>query len=96
MVGRLRDVVGDVEKEDAEREQDDDPDLHLLTGRAEEDGEEEDGREHARHDDVHDVERVTATQVDAEGDVGVTLARTTLVVELLARHVRRQDRPLAV
>ena len=37
MVGRARDAVGDIEQEDAEGEQHDDPDLHLLRRRTEED-----------------------------------------------------------
>ena len=83
MVGRLGDVVGDVEQEDAEGEQDDDADLHLLAGRAEEDGEQQDGREDARQDHVEDVIGVAPPQADAEGDVGETLLRGALVEELV-------------
>ena len=84
MVGRLRDVVGDVEEEDAEGQEDDDADLHLLSGRAEEDGEEEDGREDAGQYHVEDVVGVATPQVDAEGDVGEALVRTAAVEELVA------------
>ena len=84
MVGRLGDVVGDVEQEDAEGEQHDDPDLDLLGRRAEEDGEEQDGRQDAGQDDVEGVVGVATLQVDAEGDVREALVRTALVEELVS------------
>ena len=82
MVGRTRDAVGDVEQEDAEGQQDDDADLHLLCRGAEEDGEKEDGRHQTRQYHVHDIERIAASQVDHEDDVGEPLGGSRLEEEL--------------
>ena len=96
MIGRFRDAVGDVEQEDAEREQDDDADLHLLRRRAEEDGQEEDGRHQARQDHVHDVERVASSHEDAERHVGEPFGGTRIEEELVPLHPRPFNAPLAV
>ena len=47
MIGGLRNTAGHVEEEDPEREQDDDSYLHFLSGRAEEDREQQNGRHDA-------------------------------------------------
>lgn len=96
MVGRLGDVAGNVQQEDTKTEQQNDADLDLLRGRTEEDGQQEDTGHERRHYHVDDVEQVTSTQVNGEGDVGEHLTRQTGVGQLLVYGTSRQYFPLAV
>ena len=96
MIRCLRDVTGHVQQEDPEGQQHDDADLDLLSGSAEEDRQQQYRRQDRRQDDVQDVERVTSTYEDAEGDVGELLVRTAGVGELLPIDHRVQHFPLAV
>ena len=70
--------------------------MDLLRRRTEEDRQEKRRRQHAGHDDVHDVERLPASEEDGEGDVGEASIGTAFEEELVSRHRRRQDLPLAV
>ena len=70
--------------------------MHLLRRRAEEDGEEDGGGEDAGQDDVHDVERVFALDVDGELDEGEALVGTAGEEELVPVDLRVQHLPLAV
>ena len=70
--------------------------MHLLRRRAEEDGEENGGGEDAGQDDIHDVERVFALDVNRELDEGEALIRTAGKEELVAVHLRIQHLPLTV
>jgi hypothetical protein len=96
VVGGLWDAVGDVEEEDAEGEEHDDSDLHFLRRRAEEDGEQEDGRHQTGQDDVHNVEGIASLHVQDKLHVGEALRRAAFEGELLADDLRRVDLPLAV
>ena len=87
MIRRLRYVVGHVEQENAKREEHNNPDLHFLTWRAEKDGKEQYWRQDAGQNDVHNVEGMTTSHVDDEGNVGELLVRAVLVVELLAMNL---------
>ena len=96
MVGSARYRVCDVQQKQPEAEQRGDSYVHLLRRRAEEDREENGGGEDAGQDDVHDVERVFALDVNGELDEGEALVGTAGEEELVAVHLRVQHLPLAV
>ena len=87
MIARFRYRIGDIEQEDSEGQQDHHPDLYFLSWSAEEDGQQQDRRHERWQDDIHDVERVPASEVDMEGDVCKPLIWTAVKVKLSATNV---------
>ena len=88
--------VGDIDEEETKREKGGDPDVDLLRGNTVEDREKHGGSEDPRKYDVHDVERVTSTEVYSEGNVGEPLMRATFEVEFIPNGGRLQHIPFSV
>jgi len=96
VVGRARYSVGDVDKEEAEREQSGDPDVDLLRRNTVEDRQEQRRGEDARENHVHDVELVPSAKSNFESDVREQFVWTTLEVEFTSLNARPSDLPLTV
>ena len=96
MIGRSWNGIGNVDEEQAKRQQRGDADVDLLRRDAVEDGEQHGGREDAGQDDVHDIELVASMNRHREGDVGKQLRRTAFEVELVTLHARSDDHPFTV
>ena len=90
MIRGFRDLSGNVQQEDPERQENDDSDLDLLSGSTEKYWQQQHWRHDTRQDDVQDVERVTSTEVDPEPDVRVALVRTTFVRELFPFNLKAE------
>lgn len=90
------DVVGDIEKEEAEGEKHSDSDMHLLRWNTEEDRQKKRWRHNAREDDVDQVEGTPAPQVKSEDDVREALVSAAFEEELASVDDRPFQRPLSV
>ena len=97
ILGRLRDVLGHKQQEDRERQQDGDPERHLLSGvrRQIEDEHGQQRHHHARRNDVDQVEHRLPAQVKRESDAWKRNAGVGFVELVAAGRLRPQDVPLA-
>ena len=87
VVGCLGYAVRDVEKEDPEGEQDDDPNLDLLSRRAIKDGQQEDGGHHRGEDHIHHIKCVATTHAQPERNVAETLIWAAFIEEFIPGHL---------
>ena len=83
MVGGFGNTVGDVQEEDAEREEDYDSNLDLLARGAIEDGKQQYRCNHTGKDDIHDIEGVASTYVKFERHERELLIRAAFVREFI-------------
>ena len=96
MIGSPWYRVGDIDEEETKREKGGHPYVDLLRGNTVEDRQKHGGSEDSRKYDVHDVERVTSTEVYPEGNVGEPLMRATFEVEFIPNGGRLEHVPFSV